>query len=236
MAKTGIIKLIFILFLVLSLIFAIASLITSAWRTYENETSQINFGLLTHECFVFDENYIAENEEVVVECAIVEPNNVVSVAPLTVNGNTATDNICDQWIMVRNTYEKVTAVLMITAIIALIGALIDAFIIQKLWPKLYWIPPILAVISAIFLLLSIIIYSIKVGNLLINPTFVKPGNANLHLEPVLSYHLGHSFWLAFIALCTTLIAAIFGFMAAKNFGEEHSSRHLVQNFITSAMK
>uniref|UniRef100_A0AC35GQT8 NADH dehydrogenase subunit 6 n=1 Tax=Panagrolaimus sp. PS1159 TaxID=55785 RepID=A0AC35GQT8_9BILA len=150
--------------------------------------------------------------------------------------------------MDRRNYEKATAILMILTIFFLFVALICSCILQKLMPRFYWISPILAFIASMFLLVSIFIYSIYtekyfMPSLFVSaPTEVSSINNNVAIENKfliergIPYYFGYSFWFAFAALITTLIAAIIGFMASKNFGEETTSRFLVQSYITSAIK
>uniref|UniRef100_A0AC34FJ75 Uncharacterized protein n=1 Tax=Panagrolaimus sp. ES5 TaxID=591445 RepID=A0AC34FJ75_9BILA len=181
--KSNTLKLAFIVLLTIGLILTLISLFTSSWRVYEN-ANQMSFGLVTYDCND-DGRFAGANR--------VEVN----------------DRICNQWWNARRDYERATMAFMFLALIAEIIALIAAFVLYKMRPRLYFIAPILAAIASLLLAVSFVLYWLKSDNntLPVLPTTVGP--------LILTYHFGYSFWLALLAFLVTMVAAILGFMASK---------------------
>jgi uncharacterized protein YacL len=129
------------------------------------------------------------------------------------NQNQLIQNDCYRWWNTRESYEKWVLAFMILAGIAEIVTLLWAFIIPKAAPRHYFMAPILALISAIFLLIAFVIYAAKNGDdVRYLPTATGQLNAN--------HHVGYSFWLAVVAFIFMVLATLLGFAATKRHNDE----------------
>jgi len=129
------------------------------------------------------------------------------------NNNQLVQQDCYRWWNARESYEKWVLAFMILAGIAEILTLIWAIVIPRAAPRHYFLAPILALISAIFLLIAFVVYAAKNGDdVRYLPTTTGQLNAN--------HHVGYSFWLAVAAFIFMVLSTLLAFAALKRHNDE----------------
>ena len=129
------------------------------------------------------------------------------------NTNQLVQQDCYRWWNTREGYEKAVMAFMIIAAIAEIVTLIWAFVIPKAAPRHYFLAPIIALISAISLLIAFVIYAAKNGD---DVRYLPSASGTLNAN----HHVGYSFWLAVVAFIFMVLATLLGFAATKRHNDE----------------
>ncbi|KAE9549419.1 hypothetical protein FO519_007370 [Halicephalobus sp. NKZ332] len=177
-------KIAFAVLVAIGFLFTLISFLTPGWRHYQNGGNEPDFGLVTYSCGS--------------------------------NNNQVNPSDCSAWWKSRQPWEKAVISFMVFAIIFELICLFWAIFSCTAFccPAVYSPLPVLALISAICLLVAFVVFAAGNPNdIQYLPTVANQLNANN--QP------GYSFWLCVLAFVIMVIAAIVGFFAYSRHVAEY---------------